>query len=182
MISTATDTLLNTIKSWMPPLLQPGQIGFCSPADAGDEYLLGLYIYSVLRDMRYQMTSPMRMDNNISQSAPFCVEFCFMATSYAGKKSGLPDDYKVMERVLQLWPDLSVLSLTTALQPSYIPAPRIELLTVDPDMASKIWQFPGVPYRLSLFYKCSPVAIPSQKQTVTARIGSVDYTTKEGGE
>lgn len=181
MISAATDAILSALKNWMPPLLQAGQIGFCSPDSAGDSYLLGLYPYSVLRDMRYQMTSPMRIDGNISQSAPLCVEFCFMVTSYAGKKSGLPDDFKLIERVLQLWPDSSALSLTTALQPSHIPAPRIELLTIDPDMASKIWQFPGVPYRLSLFYKCSPVAVPSQKQTVIARVGSVDYTAKEDG-
>lgn len=180
MLSDVTDALINTLRAGMPPLLQPGQIGLRSPAETSEGCLLGLHPYSLHKDTRFQMTGGLRVDGGI-QSPPFCAELHFFVTSYAGKKSGLTEDYKILERVMQIWPDISELFISNALQPAYVPVPRIEFLSLDADAVSKIWNFSSEPYRLSLFYKCAPVVIPSLVHTPTARVGGVDYTAKGGG-
>jgi hypothetical protein len=91
----------------------------------------------------------------------------------------LLDDYKLLERVAQLWHDHGELPLITPAQPSQAVAPRFELLSPDADEISKIWQFPSVPYALSLFYRLGPVAIPSGVEITRAPVGDVDY--KAGG-
>jgi hypothetical protein len=164
----------------MPPLLKPEQIGICSPADGGDKYLLGVFVYSVTRDSRAQMSGNIRVDASTSARAPLNVEMRVIITPYAGKKSGLADDYKLLERVMQIWHDHSKLAVTTSLQPSHIDAPRLEMLNPDADEISKIWQFQSVPYILSLFYKIAPVAIPSRTQMTSAPVGSADYAGGSG--
>lgn len=178
MLSAVTEALLNVLRAGLPPLLNAGQIGLRSPADTAEGCLLGLFPYSTPKDTRYQMTGGMRVDGGV-QLPPFCLEMHFFVTSYAGKKSGLADDYKILERVMQIWPDICELPYSSTLQPAYVPAPRIEFLSPDADAVSKIWQFPGEPYRLSLFYKCAPIAIPSGRHIPTTRVGAVDYTAKE---
>jgi hypothetical protein len=127
------------------------------------------------------MNNNLRVDGGI-QSPPLCMELCFMVTSYISKKSGLADDYKILERTAQIFGDTSELAYTSTLQPSVLPCPRIELLSLDVDTINKIWQFQGGAYILSLFYKCSPIAVPSLKFTPAARVGSVDYSTTDSTE
>lgn len=176
MFSDITQTILSVLRAGLP--LQPGQIGLRSPADTDETCLLGVFPYSLVKDPRYQVTDSLRVDGG-KELPPLCARVCFMVTSYIGKKSGLADDYKILERVMQLWGDVSELAFSGAMQPSVIPAPRIELLSPDVDSVNKIWQFSGVPYRLSLFYQCAPIAIPSQRFTAVPRIGTVDYEATE---
>jgi hypothetical protein len=179
MISVVTDAIVNTLRTELPPLLQPGQIGLRSPSDMDEGCLLGVFPHSIIRDTRYQMSAPIRVDGGL-QTPPLCAEIHFFVTSYIGRKTGLTDDYKILERVMQIWPDVSELSLANAFQPDTIPLPRIELLSPDADTVSKIWQFSNTSYRLSLFYKCAPVAIPSEKFKPVARVGAVDYFAESG--
>ena len=174
-ISATAGAIIKVLKEEIPPLLKPEQIGLCSPDAATDKYQLGVFIYSATRDMRSQMTGNIRVDSSSSVKSPLNMELRLIVTSYAGRKSGLSDDYKVLERVLQLWYDHSELPLTTPVQPSHVAAPKFELLNPDADEISKIWQFPNVPYSLSLFYRLGPIAIQSGVKITTTPVGDVDY-------
>ena len=181
-IADASTAMLNLLKKEMPPMISPEQIGLCSPADAGDNFLLGLFIYGVARDNKFQMNKNITIDSNISQMPPVCVEISFMITPYIGKKSGLAEDYKLLDRVLQLWHDNAAIPYNSQLQPLYVPAPRVELLSPDTDTINKIWQFPGIAYRTSLFYKVAPIAVASTKQVVKSRVLDRELHTDEGGD
>ncbi|MDR2356328.1 MAG: DUF4255 domain-containing protein [Clostridiales Family XIII bacterium] len=174
-ISIAADAIIRVLKAEMPPLVKAEQIGLCSPADAGDRFLLGVFIHAAARDTRTQAMGNMRVDASTSVKGPLITELHLIVTSYAGKKSGLLDDYKILERVAQLWHDHSELPMNTQVQPSRVVTPKFELQNPDADEISKIWQFPGVPYSLSLFYRLAPVAIPSGVQITKAPVGDVDY-------
>ncbi|MDR1735330.1 MAG: DUF4255 domain-containing protein [Oscillospiraceae bacterium] len=178
MLSDITQAILSALRAGLPPLLQPGQIGLRSPADMDETCLLGVFPYSLVKDARYQLTDALRVDGG-KEAPPLCAEMRFMVTSYAGKKSGLADDYKVLERVMRLWTDIYVLPFSGAVQPAVIPAPRIELLSPDEDRVSKIWQFSGTAYRLSLFYRCAPIAVASQRFTPVARVGAAGLETRD---
>lgn len=178
MISDAADAVVKVLKARMPPLLKPEQIGLCTP-DSTDKYALGVFAYAITRDPKAQMNGRIRVDASASVKAPLVAEVRLAITSYAGKKSGLADDYKLLERVMQLWHDYGELPVKNALQPSLVAAPRMRLLDLDADEISKIWQFPGTSYTLSLFYSLSPVAIPSHIRTTAAAVSSIDYTGDE---
>ncbi|MDR1668768.1 MAG: DUF4255 domain-containing protein [Oscillospiraceae bacterium] len=174
MVTDVMRAVLGLLRDSLPPLLQPGQIGFRSPADADETCLLGLFPYRLVKDIRYQLSDSLRVDGG-KEAPPLCACVHLMVTSYAGKKSGLEDDYKVLERVMQLWSDVCEVPFTGAMQPSVVPPPRLELLSHDEDTVSKIWQFSGTPYRLSLFYQCAPIALPSLRFKSVPRIGEARY-------
>lgn len=180
-VADVSAAILEVLKREMPPLIVPEQIGFCSPADAGDSFLLGLFLYNISRDNKFQMNKSITVDSGISQMPPVCVEASFIVTPYIGRKSGLADDYKLLDRVLQIWHDNAAIPFQSPLQPQYVASPRVELLSPDADAVSKIWQFPGVPYRASLFYKAAPIAIASAKQAVTPRVRDAALRAGEKG-
>ncbi len=174
-LSLAAEAILKTLKAEMPPLLTPEQIGLCAPGNA-DMFLLGVYVNTVGRDARAQMNGNIRIDASTAAKAPVNVELRVMVTSYAGEKHGLMDDYRLLERVMQIWHDHGRLPMTSPLQPSHVPSPQLELLSPGPEEITQLWHFPNVPYRLSLFYRVAPVAIPSRTILTRAPVGAVDYT------
>lgn len=178
-VADASSAILEVLKQEMPPLITAEQIGLCSPSDAADGFLLGLFIYNVTRDNKFQMNKNITIDSNVSQMPPVCVELSFMITPYIGKKSGLLDDYKLLDRVLQIWHDKAAIPFKSQLQPQFVSAPRVELLSPDSDAINKIWQFPGIAYRTSLFYKAAPIAIASTKQAVIPRVRDAELQAAE---
>lgn len=178
-MSSAVDAIINLLRAGMPPLLKPEQIGLCLP-DNSDKYLLGAFVYAVTRDPKTVSGGSVRVDSSMTAKNPLCAELRVVITSYVGKKSGLADDYKLLERVMQIWHDRSELPVDTPFQPSHIVRPRMELLNLDADEISKIWQFSSAPYTLSLFYKLAPVVITSGGQHITAPVGSIGFN--GGGE
>ena len=169
-VADVSEAILEVLRQGIPPLISREQIGLCSPGDPGDNFLLGLHVYSITRDNKFQMIRNLVVDSNTSRKPPLCVEISFVVTPYLSKKSGLSDDYKLLDRVLQIWHDNGAIPYESALQPGFVPLPRVELISLDPDTISKIWQFPNEPYRTSLFYKAAPVAIPATLELVTPRV------------
>ena len=54
--------------------------------------------------------------------------------------------------------------------------PKIELLELETEEKSRIWNIPNQPYRLSLFYKVYPVELVSEKITSITRVVETDIT------
>ena len=178
-VSDVSEAILEMLRQGIPPLIAREQIGLCSPGDPDDSFLLGLHVFSITRDEKYQMVKNMVIDSKTSQKPPLCVEISFVVTPYLSKKSGLTDDYKLLDRVLQIWHDNAAIPYQSPLQPEHVPLPRVELMSLDPDTISKIWQFPNEPYRTSLFYKAAPVAIPSTLEVVTTRVREAGLVVEE---
>ena len=173
-IAIAADAIIKSLKIQMPPLIKADQIGLCSPAEVHDKLLLGVYIYAVVRDINAYIAGNIRVDSSTAVKPPLNSEIRVMITSYAGRKSGLQADYKILERVMQIWHDRSELSMNTALQPALFKEPRMELLNLSSEDIGNIWNF-ETPYTLSLFYKAAPISIPSRTQITTEPVDNVDY-------
>jgi len=169
----ATEALLGVLRKNIPPLTAENRICVCSPAEPPDDCALGLFPYRTGKDPRFQIGGNIAVDADIMRRPPLCTEMFFMVTAYAGKKAGLTEDLKLLERVLRVFHDKSEIQLKSALQPSHVPYPRAELLSPDNDEISKIWQFPNSPYRLSLFYRLAPVAIASSVEITVNRVQNI---------
>jgi hypothetical protein len=51
---------------------------------------------------------------------------------------------------------------------------HIEMLRMDAEQKSKIWAFPNIPYKTSLFYKVAPVSIDSERMNKVTRVRQVE--------
>jgi hypothetical protein len=178
-ISMTMEAFINRLKISVPPLIPAEQVGLCTPADANENFMLGACIYSIGYDENLQITGGVRIDASTMQPPPFAVRMNVLVTSYIGKRSGLAEDYKLIERVMQAMGDDSKLPIMTLYQPGVAVAPRVSLVRTDSHEMSKIWQYPNDPYRLSLVYDIRPVVIPSTRFTHTEPVGDVDYGSGE---
>jgi hypothetical protein len=179
-VSNAMNAVLAKLRHDFAAVLQPDQIGFCSPAEVEDSINLGLFLYGIERD-GMASTSSFMADANMRIGPPLPVALHLLITSYLGKRSGLVEDYRLLEMVMASLDDGAKLTMRSSLQPSRYELPSIILVAVEPDEMSKIWQFPNVPYRLSLCYTVRPVLVPSQIAAPVSRVGATDFGTNEGG-
>jgi hypothetical protein len=177
-VSNAMEAVLSKLRHELATVLPPEQIGFCSPAEVEDNISLGLFLYGVERDGRANVESFMA-DANMRIGPPLPVALHLLITSYLGKRSGLIEDYRLLEMVMAALSDGAKLTVRSLLQPSRYELPSILLAAVEPDEMSKIWQFPNVPYRLSLCYVVRPVLVPSQLVASVSRVGATDFDTAE---
>jgi hypothetical protein len=161
--------LLLRLRKDLVGLHGPEHIGICSPADVPDQIHLGLHLYQVRYDGMAQVGSFMK-DERLLASAPLPLALDVLITAYTGRRSGLLEDYRLLDLVLASLHDGARIDYQSELQPSLQPLPHIHLLDVDPDQMSKLWQFPNVPYRLSLCYEMRPVYVPSNIAVVVARV------------
>lgn len=182
-ISALSAALLEVLKQKMPPLLPPGQIGLAPPDAAQGQYMLGIHLFKISEDPGLRLTERVAVDSGAMRRPPMCLELSYMFTAYAGAKSTFIDDYKILERVMQIFYDSPLLEPLSPYQPQIVPRTKIELLPIGIDEISKIWQFSGADQRLSLYYRLSPVPLGSDIESRTARVGEADFGFSEtGGE
>lgn len=172
-IARATDAVLSVLREQLQPLIPPEKIELRSPQNKG-ETLLGVYLTDICKDKNFRISERIALDEKTLAPPPLCVSLTYMITSYIGQ----PDDHMLLERVLQIWHDNVELKSLSRLQPEIVPNAKAELLELDADAKSKLWQFPGVPYYISLFYRVAPVVIESTKRIPVKRVSSIDISTK----
>jgi hypothetical protein len=168
-VSIAMEGLLLRLRTDLGVLHSPEHIDICSPAEVADQIHLGLYLYRVRRDGMAQ-ASKFMADEKMLASAPLPLSLDVLITAYTGRRSGLAEDYRLLDLVLASLHDGARIDYRSEIQPDIHPLPHIHLVDADADQMSKIWQFPNVPYRLSLCYELRPVYVPS---TIAVKITRV---------
>lgn len=172
-IARTSGAVLSFLRERLTPLIPAERVVLCSPQDKG-EALLGVYLADVCVDKRFRVDRRIAEDEKTFAPPPLCLSLTYMVTSYAGQ----PDDHLLLEHVLQLWHDEPTLKPLSRLQPDTVPNTKAELAELDIDTKSKIWQFPGVPYYISLFYRVAPVVIESSKRIHIDRVKAPEFDIK----
>jgi hypothetical protein len=177
-VSIAMEGLLSRLRSDLRSLHDSEHIGVCSPAEVPDQIHLGLYLCRICRDGIARSNRFMAGDNLlVGEPLPLSLEI--LITAYTGRRSGLVEDYRLLDLVLASLHDGARIDYKSELQPDTYPLPHIRLLDTDADQMSKIWQFPNVPYRLSLCYELRPVYVPSDIAVEVTRVKSADIRTND---
>ena len=160
----------------VPDLIQnAGEIGLRSPEDRGDT-VLGLFLYDIRPSEEVYQKRAVVTNDRIAKP-PVFLSLSYMITAYSQGdiQYRLPQDERILGRVIQSFHDNPIIPLEE------VDARRmsgtelhIQMLKLDEDEKSRIWSFPNVGNRLSLFYRVSPVAIDSEISRKVTRVTDLD--------
>lgn len=177
IIADVGNTLVKILRENMVPdvIANADAIGLCSPADKGD-FVLGLYLYDV-KESEEVFDSGMRMAGKNEQRYPSkYLNLFYMLTAYSMSdvKFRSAEEQRILGRVIQVLMDHGNLDgeLQTASVGTY--SVRVEMLRLDNEEKMRLWNMPDVPYKLSLYYKVSPIEIESTRVKNVHRVTSME--------
>lgn len=176
--------LVKLLRSQMvPELIENSEgIGLCSPADKGD-MSLGLYLYDI-RESEEVMGEGMRPAGEAAQRFPSkFLSLYYMVTAYSSSdiKFRASQEQMIMGKALQVFMDNPVLDgeyLGEGGKRMAYPV-RVEFLKLENEEKVKLWTFPDVAFKLSLFIKVSPVELESTRIKKAARVVSAEFAAEE---
>lgn len=199
VIADTSEKLIEMLqKELVPDIIQnENEIGLRSPDDHAD-VSLGLYLYDITESEEIKSRSTAVIKNDKIMKPPVYLNLYYMLTAYArgDNRYRMSQEEKILGRVIQTFLDHPLIIYDSeSLKPEEggsktsheikrareTPAisPRIIMQRLDLDEKSKIWNFPNTNYRLSLFYKVSPVAIDSNIRNEFARVREPDFRVKD---
>lgn len=163
-------------KNLVPEVLNnPNEIGLRSPEDRGD-VSLGLFLYDVKESEEIRQRGNVLIRDRITK-APLYLTLYYMITAYSSgdAKFRLAQEQRILGRVLQTFHDYPVIPLEEVDKDQTSGTDlHIHLMRMTVDEKSRLWNFPNVGNRLSLFYRVSPVTIDSALSDEAKRVTDVD--------
>lgn len=184
IISDVGNAIVKLLRDNMVPDVIPNEdaIGLCSPSDKGD-FVLGLYLYDV-KESEDVFDSGMKMSGQNQQKYPSkYMNLFYMLTAYSMSdvKFRSSEEQRILGRAIQVLMDHATIDkkmLGVSAGADTYPV-RIEMLRLDNDEKMKLWNMPDVPYKLSVYYKVSPVEIESTRTRAVQRVTEINMELSE---
>lgn len=180
IISDVSEKLVRVLQNELVPDLITGSdgIALCSPADKSD-VSLGLFLFDIRESEEIRRSSMVTQGLNSIQYPPIFMNLYYMVTAYAvgDVKYRMSVEQRILGKVIQLFHDYPLISIDSVAPDDLSGVDmRIEMLRMDTEKKSKIWNFPNIPYKTSIFYKVSPIAIDSARIQNISRVREVEIT------
>jgi hypothetical protein len=184
VVSEVGNALVRLLREQLVPgdIINPESIGLCSPEDKGD-IMLGLYLYDVRESEEVRSSTMINVDAKLQKYPSSYLSLYYMITAYSNGdiKFRSSEEQKLLGRTIQVFADNSIIDPRT-----YEPVPKdsgsaihLEMLQMNLEEKLKIWTVPNKAYKLSLFYKVTPVELESAKVKEVQRVVAMDITIKE---
>lgn len=168
VVSTINNKLIALLRRNMVPKAISGreEIGLCSPRDHGD-MLLGVYLYDICENDTIRMSGMQPYDSGHVQFPPMYLELYYMITAYSNIdiRYREEENHRILTRTMQVLHDYPQMEGEDPIHVEY------QNLTLD--QKSAIWHNLGGEYRLSLFYKITPVKLESTIRKETVRVQEI---------
>lgn len=182
VIADTGQRLVEILREALVPqvITNPGEIDLRSPEDRGD-VSLGIFLYDIGESEDIYQRGTVIHRERMSK-APIYLNLYYMLTAYsnADVKYRMVQEERILGRVIQLFHDYPVIPLEE-IDANKVSGTdlHVQLLRLDADARSKIWDFPNVGRRLSLFYKVSPVTIDSGISREFVRVTEADINVSQ---
>lgn len=178
VIADVGEAFAEMLRSRLVPDLIPNRSGVAlrSPGDKED-IQLGIFLYDVRESEEIRRAGMGSVGASRQSYPPIYLNLYYMITAYSKGdiKFRMSQEQKILGAVLQQLHDNSFIEARQFGEKDgdafHL---QIELLRMDMDEKNKIWNFGGVPYKLSLFYKISPVVLDSARTREISRVNSFD--------
>jgi hypothetical protein len=177
IIADTSQRLVDILSEALVPdvISNADEIGLRSPEDRQD-VSLGLFLYDVRPSEEIYQRGPVVRNERKSKS-PMYLSLFYMITAYSkgDVKFRMLQEQQIIGRVIQLFHDRPVIPLEEV-DPQMTSGTELHIHMQKPEIDEKarIWSFPNVGNRLSLFYKVSPVAIDSGVSEKITRVTDMD--------
>ncbi len=180
MIADVGEKLVSILQRELVPavLPNPNEVGLCSPEDHGD-ISLGLFLYDVKESEEVRQQGAAVIKKEKLMKPPIYLNLYYMITAYSGGdiRYKLTQEQRILGKVMQAFYDYPMIPLEEVDKDAVNGMDlRIQMQKISIDEKSRIWNFPNVGNKLSLFYKVSPVAIESELTSDMTRVTDLDIT------
>ena len=180
MIADVGEKLVSILQRELVPavLPNPNEVGLCSPDDHGD-ISLGLFLYDVKESEEVRQQGAAVIKKEKLMKPPIYLNLYYMITAYSGGdiRYKLTQEQRILGKVMQTFYDYPMIPLEEVDKDAVNGMDlRIQMQKISIDEKSRIWNFPNVGNKLSLFYKVSPVAIESELTSDMTRVTDLDIT------
>ena len=153
-------------------------IGLASPADRGD-MILCVHLYDVSESETYRVSGMISDGADRQKFPPVYLTLSYMITAFSASdvKYRCEEEQRILGRVAQVLRDYSTLDPETMEfgKGSEGDRIRIEMIKPDNEEKSKVWSFPNLAPKLSLFYRMGPVALESAKIKNIRRVQEMEF-------
>lgn len=184
VVADISNHIVNILKQNMipEPILSEDSIGICSPYEKGD-LILGVYLYDIRECEDVRSNSMVNLGMNKQKFPPTHLTLYYMITAYSNTeiKFKYLDDQKILVRAMQVLIDNSDINIGELINSPnlLISEAKIQMLTLNNEEKNKIWNFPNLPYRLSMCFKVFPVELESTRERQVQRVVEVMSDVKE---
>ncbi len=180
IIADVGEKLVSILQRELVPavLPNPNEVGLCSPEDHGD-ISLGLFLYDVKESEEVRQQGAAVIKKEKLMKPPIYLNLYYMITAYSGGdiRYKLTQEQRILGKVMQTFYDYPLIPLEEVDKDAVNGMDlRIQMQKISIDEKSRIWNFPNVGNKLSLFYKVSPVAIESELTSDMTRVTDLDIT------
>lgn len=180
MIADVGEKLVSILQRELVPAVLPNlnEVGLCSPEDHGD-ISLGLFLYDVKESEEVRQQGAAVIKKEKLMKPPIYLNLYYMITAYSGGdiRYKLTQEQRILGKVMQTFYDYPMIPLEEVDKDAVNGMDlRIQMQKISIDEKSRIWNFPNVGNKLSLFYKVSPVAIESELTSDMTRVTDLDIT------
>jgi len=184
VISEVGNALVRLLRNNMVPndILNPESIGLCSPDDRGD-IMLGLHLYDIKESQEVRQSTMVNVDAKFQRYPSTYLTLYYMITAYSNGdiKFRSSEEQKLLGRVIQIFADNPVIDART-----FEPAPgaksdyfRIEMVQMELEDKMRVWTVPNKAYKLSLFYRVTPIELESARTKKVQRVVEMDISISE---
>lgn len=166
-------------KELVPDIISDSAgIGLASPADRGD-MVLCVHLYDVSESDTYRVSGMISDGTDRQKFPPIYLTLSYLITAFSAGdvkfRSG--EEQRILGKVAQVLRDYPTLNLNTmefggGNEEDRI---RIEIMKADAEEKSKLWSFPNLAPKLSLFYRVGPVALESARTEKVKRVQEIEF-------
>ena len=177
VIADVSEKLIEMLQKEFVPEFVSGKdgIALCSPSDKSD-VTIGLFLFDIRESEEIRRSSVITSGMNQIQYPPIFLNLYYMITAYTtgDVRFRMISEEKILGRVIQYFHDYPLIPIDD-IDPSDMSGVdlRIEMLRLDAEQKSKIWNFPNIPYKTSIYYKVSPISIDSARRKEITRVRQV---------
>ncbi len=178
-IAAVSEKICENLRAALTPdiIKSPDGIGLCSPDDRGD-IRLGIFLYEIERSDEVRRNEMVNLDEVTQGYIPIYLTLSYMFTAYTPGdiRYRMYEEQKILGRVVQYFSDYPwMYAMDTDPNSLNSVDMRVDLLKVDSEERSKIWTFPNIPYKLSVFYRVTPVVIDSARTREVRRVTNASF-------
>lgn len=176
-IADISKILVNNLRNNLSDVLTPNQsVDLKSPADMSTT-TVNVFLYDILESGEISRSTMINSGINVKQYPPIYLNLYYMITVNINGEAQFKtiEEQRIMGAIIQYFHDYPLIS-SDILDPDGINDvdARVEFIRLTMDEKNRIWNFPNVPYKASLFYKVSPIAINSSRYVNVSRVKNVD--------
>lgn len=170
-------------KELVPDLIKnDAAIGLASPADKGD-MILCIYLYDVKESESYRVSGMISSGETRQKFPPVHLTLSYMITAFSSSdvRFRSEEEQRILGRVIQVLHDYPTLNPNTMeFGAGGEEGIKLEMYKADLEEKMKVWNFPNLAQRLSLFYRMGPVSLESAKTKEIKRVQGIEFRSDYG--